>query len=358
MEAQARTVWILGAGFSRALGAPLFRDLFRSEHRVLAAFARFHPRDTSLRDKMLAVLGEYRLHAPEELGGMGGQHGLFWRDPEEFLDLVESATSGELAARDLLGTGTGKPSCEVLANMGRRALAIECSHFLRGANVQTERWLPYRTWAKQLSNNDTILTFNYDGVPELLHSQGGANLQVILPDAEAETKISEVIAQNGAPVYKLHGSVDWIAVNGKITADPSGDLPVQCADGNDLVLGVPGPDKAGLSTKYKALRFLWREALKAIERADRVVFVGYRFPPTDAEARVSILRSLKAGYDAKTLKQVKVVLGPNENDPHVARMKKLLSFVCQGVVDVLPLYAEDFLSLPAAWTTGLGAGRP
>ena len=28
------TVWILGAGFSQALNAPLFRDLFKSDHRV------------------------------------------------------------------------------------------------------------------------------------------------------------------------------------------------------------------------------------------------------------------------------------------------------------------------------------
>jgi hypothetical protein len=346
------TVWILGAGFSRALGAPLFKDLFRSDHLVRAACERFQPKELLNLEKCISeALFCYRRHTPQDLGvGGGGDAGMFWRDPEEFLDVVESATSGVLSAMDLLATD---PNADVasLAAMGRRALAIECSHFLRGANVAgTERWLPYRTWARRLTAADTVLTFNYDRVPDLLGLQNNANLQIIVPNASAENALSEARSLGAAPVLKLHGSVDWVAANGKIAVDTAEDLPLT-SRGGDLVLAVPGPDKIGLRDKHKPFRYLWREGKNAINTATRIVVIGYRFPPTDASARVEILSAIKEACQAGTLTKVQVVLGPGLSDPDVVRMGQLLRFVCRQptVVQMLPLFAEDFLAMPTEW---------
>jgi hypothetical protein len=106
----------------------------------------------------------------------------------------------------------------------------------------------------------------------------------------------------------------------------------------------------GLRDKYPGMSILWQKARHAISQATRIVFVGYRFPPTDANARVEILTKIKVAHDSKTLTRVQIVLGPDEHDPHVVRMKKLLGVVCPDIpVDVVPLYAEDLLAMPKEW---------
>ena len=68
----------------------------------------------------------------------------------------------------------------MLARAARRALAVDCSVFLRSAQLNTERWQPYKDWANRLHANDTVITFNYDHVPELLASET-KNLHVVGP---------------------------------------------------------------------------------------------------------------------------------------------------------------------------------
>ena len=150
------TVWISGAGFSQGLGAPLFSDLFRSDKRVQASGLTF-PDDT------LYVPELYRKYTE----GGSERAGVLWRDPEEFIEVLESAANEEGRSRDLLATVTGLTP-DQLVDRARRLLALECSDFLRGANPKTERWQPYRTWVKGLRGEHTVVTFNYDRVLECL----------------------------------------------------------------------------------------------------------------------------------------------------------------------------------------------
>jgi hypothetical protein len=343
-----RTVWILGAGFSQALGAPLFKDLFGSDERISTS-------GLNLPGEPLGVLSLYRSFGPVREG-----RGQLWRDPEEFIDVIETARDATSGARRLLegsyrgirafiGVGDRREFTPMIADVARRLLAVECSLFLRGADPKTERWLPYRRWAPRLTKDDTIVTFNYDRVFELLKENcptEAAHYRVVVPDGTAQSEISDARSLNCAPILKLHGSVDWIAKDGRIRADPSEDLPATCANGEDLVLAVPGPDKIGVRDRFTDFTVLWSNAREALKYSARVVFIGYRFPQTDAQARVEILTAIKEA-SANGLVKVWIVLGPDDKHPDVARMLKLLRFVCPERVEVsvLPLYAEDFLSL-------------
>jgi hypothetical protein len=286
------------------------------------------------------------------MSGGATDDGVFWRDPEEFLDAVESAAAGSVASQELLRTDRGDVSIDTLVDMGRRALAIECSHFLRGANLASERWLPYRRWGNGLASRDTVVTFNYDLIPDLLgkvHDRlPDSNLKIVVPsNLDLHDAISGIRQRSVAPVLKLHGSVNWLATNGTIAAvDESDDLPITCPRGRDLVLGVPGPGKVGLRDEFKPIATLWAAAMKAIRVASRVVFVGYRFPPTDAQARTEILDAMNTARIDSCLKSVEIVLGPDTNHQDVARVRGLLGFkLPPSMVKVLPLFAEDFLAL-------------
>jgi hypothetical protein len=68
------------------------------------------------------------------------------------------------------------------------------------------------------------------------------------------------------------------------------------------------------SAKYQKARALSFHASTggaaglAVSQAERIMFLGYRFPVTDAFARVYFLRAIKKAIDAGTLKTIEIVL--------------------------------------------------
>jgi hypothetical protein len=125
--------------------------------------------------------------------------------------------------------------------------------------------------------------------------------------------------------FKLHGSVDWHreeqgegeSRTAKYTPTGKSEYAVECA-GKHIGISTPGPTKR-IATKD--LELLWTEALKRLKGADVVVFVGYRFPPSDAEAREKLLKALRE--NTRPHVELNIVLGP-ERDKDVVRLEQLL----------------------------------
>jgi hypothetical protein len=137
-----------------------------------------------------------------------------------------------------------------------------------------------------------------------------------------------------------------------------------------MAVAVPGPSKRGLTKEL--FEPLWVQAVNAIERADAVVFLGYRFPESDAESRERLLKAIVVNQQPRL--RIHVVLGPDLNQRDVIRMHRLIE-VCatrtrtlvgdnqqkpdmvnalllihKMIADITiePLFAEDFLSLYSA----------
>ncbi len=146
------TVWILGAGFSRALGGPLIADLLanRDMQILTELFSQSYARHNELVNDNLRARALF----------LWGHKQGYWGDAEQFLDIIETASARSasgpshrsfLVEAILKGaawwpnapTITNKfNSLDSLALACRRALATDCSIFLRGADVETERWDP------------------------------------------------------------------------------------------------------------------------------------------------------------------------------------------------------------------------
>jgi hypothetical protein len=96
------------------------------------------------------------------------------------------------------------------------------------------------------------------------------------------------------------------------------------------------------------LKDIWHVAEIVLRKADVVIFVGYRFPPTDAEARGRLLGALMRN-SAPDLR-LYTVLGPND-DPDNRRLETLLRYATaqreagQGKVERVHLWAQDFMSV-------------
>jgi hypothetical protein len=164
------------------------------------------------------------------------------------------------------------------------------------------------------------------------------------------------------PLLKLHGSVDWrrqAPVNGKIGFEMMTDDPtfaLVCND-DELAIASPGPSKKRAAAEFKEL---WRLAEKSLTSADSIVFVGYRFPETDAHAREQLLSAIRENNPGKDPHRLSmhIVLGHPGRDStrleallrHVggatrAGVGPLVDYGRGYLVTSHPLFAQDFFTV-------------
>lgn len=308
-------VWILGAGFSRPLGGPLLADLMTSsmQHQVESHF------DATAAQRFETVR---RVFTKGE--------GSLWTNAEDFLLYLSEAETSE-AKRKTLGPFVSRDT--PITNFYKqavRATALASSAFLgetppgeNGAILSTERWLPFRTWRDRLEPGDTVVTFNYDTVPEVL------GLHARLPDAESTSGVPTVL--------KLHGSINWHADDNQIlgpTVHQHGWNVALKSHGRPAI-GIPGSGKALLGRKLKSL---WDAAKSAIENASAIVIVGYRFPETDNFAKKFLVEAIRGASG----KAVFIVLG---DSPDVVRLEHLLYWARISTLKIRNQHmrTEDFL---------------
>jgi hypothetical protein len=297
---------------------------FESRKMIAAAFPDGFPDLTSVALDDAVWLYNYGRKAVANYSSEGGNWGLaLWRDAEEFLDRLDTANAGGGAQVRLLEAivderhaGLARhgepPRLAPIAVAARRLLAAECSAFLVDANLSSERWEPYTWWAQRRGKQDTIITFNYDLVPEKLADK--TNLHVLLPG-------EELAPGNVAPVLKLHGSVNWKLEKGQITV--ADELFALHGPGDEIAIATPGPSKRSMAS---AFQHLWTRARSALAKAEAVVFVGYRFPQTDADARRSLLIDGIGANNSVPHLALHTVLGPNTNSADSLRLATLLKY--------------------------------
>lgn len=73
----------------------------------------------------------------------------------------------------------------------------------------------------------------------------------------------------------------------------------------------------------RVLSSLWDRARSELEQAAAIVFVGYRFPPSDCEARFRILEGIRGNEEP--ILSIHVILGPSTASETSTRMRWMLS---------------------------------
>jgi SIR2-like protein len=340
----ARTVWILGAGFSKPLGGPLLDELLTagSQARVRATFPKeeYGKLHDDFADFIRAL---YRLHGPH--AEIGDRH---WDDAEAFLEALDLAALGptnspsarliELLVRRVAGRAglvhaqqfVDRTSRDLMPLLGevsaaaKRLVAAECCAFLRGVDPKkAEKWAPYRRWARSLAQGDTVITFNYDRAAETARDAAVRSLIV-----ERGVPGNPMDTSGDVPLYKLHGSVDWQQTGSQLHHSTSNEFAITCGDG-EIAIGSPGPNKSRLS---ESLSEIWNEALERIRYAEVVVFVGYRFPPSDSEARSKLVAALSANQSPVLV--IRTVLGSDTTNKDTLRLKGILQYAMHSALRV------------------------
>lgn len=364
-----RAVWILGAGFSVPLGGPLFRELISERMQsTLEEWEHFSSQSRRLSPTVPA--SACSLCKLVRLFYDQGVADRLWQDAEQFLERLEIARQDRESAParevwrcfrrlaksglptelgDLMAVPQVHP--ELMHTEAIRFVAGACTAFLIRAHDnpkvvdESEQWDPYRRWYSKLEPAlDSVISFNYDAVPDLLAAHGLRQKpprDLFITPAE-NLDLFHVSLPNCVPFYPLHGLAAWKRRgDGTIDVDTAKKTQhgsVAYIYPEDALIGVPGQTK--LSLPGGLLKCVWDPAMEAIEQADAVILVGYRFPETDNYAKRRLTDSLKRNPRAC----VHLVLGAN--NPDTPRVQSMLEWTRpKDRVRVHPLWAQDFLTV-------------
>jgi hypothetical protein len=356
MVDRPKTAWVIGSGFSRALGGPLLNNLLS-----LSALEDCQEVFPKLPDRR-AVYEIYR-----------NLKGTRWEHAEQFLEFIDLATDARSPNHNILKrqieaariNDWANTTPELFRDLTTLSIATEVSTYTESVDLRAEAWAPYIRWAGDRRENDAIITFNYDTVIESLGRADGVKHfsrdTVFLPLGQ------NTFAADQCVIYKLHGSADWAWDENyprerfKRFGSVGGfDL----TDSYRPLIAMPGATKKRLCGEH--LDYIWKTAMTQLREAEVVVFLGYRFPPSDAFARTTLLNALQQNENPYL--RVHTVLGPDVGGEASRRLQSLLTQVLEAAgrtakpdpafrprttegngrfynVVQQPLYVEDYLSV-------------
>ena len=211
-------------------------------------------------------------------------------------------------------------------------------------------------WAKPIDTDDSVLTFNYDTLVERALEESGKswNHGIGLEN------------ERGSPVFKLHGSIDWIVAHrslpfskfdllfDKANANRGEDNTGSVEDdyrlwrcrtqeqlqkwisGRDLQM-VPEnalPKRVGITGlgAYKQLHQVpglgnvWARGMRSLYEADQAVVVGFSMSDYDAMAQMQFAQVARARYDEGRPLNV-AVIDPFVNETTKERFRRVFRSV-------------------------------
>lgn len=272
------TVYVIGAGFSAALGFPLTNDLL----------VRLWPRlDSALKRRLTRVI---EFHYPG-----------FSVKRETTFPNIELLLTDLLANEDLFSasrTSPGKFKLEDLVHIRRDLLLAmgEWFHEIQmKANVESISAL--LQLKRVLGKSDTVISFNWDLVLDqvLFGEELSAKSYGFSGDAGRFSKLS-------APVLlKPHGSLNWYLENEG--SHLKSEKRFEISNGNDQLVYGFKPFRRPVSKVSRpymplivppvfnkrfdsfALRGTLRNCVHVLSVAKKIVFLGYSMPEADLHAR-------------------------------------------------------------------------
>jgi len=275
---QAREVFLLGAGFSKAVS-----DMMPVTNTLTALIQK------QLEDEQVPVPSSVLLD--------------FGVDLESWLSFL----------------ATDQPWLDRQENLRNQALFLDASRILGEAlwerqNAALSATMP--EWLGRLivywhRTRATVVTFNYDNLVEKAASEVLQSVEKHfyytalrpVPIPSSQSRYGGVVGATDVETFslvKLHGSLDWVysgspdfygemifSVNLVNSWDPEPSTPSAAAL-DKVRLIVPPTSGKNVFMSHETIRAQWRFARQQIERARRIHLIGYSLPATDMTARTML----------------------------------------------------------------------
>ncbi len=342
-----RTVYLLGAGFSKPAGMPLATEVLPLLVKKLEAGREGDGQDDDKDDEMTAWLADLHKRVDWlELGG-SGHCGL---NIEEVFHLGHFDAEVHRLMQQLcpVGRSSGETPWQTAEAIEGwlRYLEEDLVEVLvgseDGANLD-----PIKQWACAVRDTDTVVTFNYDTLVERAFQELGRSWNHGFDNEHTA----------GVRVLKLHGSINWVVLardqwnpqnvdllfqkeNINAPPRPTGALEddaclcrireravlrraIAGRDFNPLTIGI-----AGLGT-YKELHRVpglgptWVRAMRAVRDAERLVVVGFSMSEFDAMARLRLSYVARTRHEERRPLPVIVIDPAADCSPFQARFTRV-----------------------------------
>lgn len=306
------TVLFLGAGFSRAWGLPVMQEFFQ------------HAKDSDyLKQDDKDFLRELQSKAQKGVSMLQVRH----NNLEEILSFCLASKTFN-AGYPNQGDNEYDRLCNILQEVYRR-IDIKRWQEEDGLLDNIKRLFGIEIDSKLTTNELSIITTNYDVMIEFILSKLGWHCY--LPgewDAvvdEKHTMSDQMCSENKTHplLCKLHGSLNWYFEPNDVTkfqvenAILGGDyieeplhhkhiyLP-KVSFGNYKPISTPliVPPTLFKMQTIPTFRVIWNEAGKALEEAEKLVFIGFSFPESDTYIRYFLAANLFENVDLRTIEIV------------------------------------------------------
>ena len=295
-----RTVVFLGAGASRADGAPLqgelFRDYFRHYTNQVPGPAN-HAWDRELATFFEVFFGI-------DVYDQDSIERATFPTFEEVLGIIELADSQRESFRDWGTSHTvdaqQKPRLQHMHDILTLLIAEILDHKLRGNAPHHPRLVRSLEGAGQLRNT-SFVSLNYDIlIDNALLGLDEIDLDYAVEFMNAGRDWTKPRAARSIKLFKLHGSLNWLYCPTcramRITPREKGVCrlkwrPGDCVCSRCQTLAVPiiiPPPISGAVNLY--LRQIWHAAEQSLLECRRIVFCGYSFPDADVHVRYLLKR--------------------------------------------------------------------
>ncbi len=377
-----RTVYILGAGFSKDAGLPLLDDFIGSIRTASTSSdlseeeRRWCTRVQSCRERMSRISDSFkvRLDNLEELFSLlEHEVQLAVAGAEEDRDALVLAIIRTLELRlesayrrdtpMVTGRRLGTEAAARMKEMFGLEYAETAGSYLYHAFARAVG----ATWEDSKGESDSVVSFNYDLVLDRAFYEVGYQIDYGLDLASTPTAAPDrPRATQPIPFYKLHGSANWFRCSkckdlfiapprlkmGAMEKSllefsrraPCPNCKAEPVSGKEhehaphLPFIVPPTPTKGAYAVH--LAGLWEKALGRLHHADRIVVIGYSYPETDSFFRYMLGASVRVGAGVKL-----VLVNPEETV--CQRFRTLLNeeFARQHFVDVRtkhPVLAKGF----------------
>jgi NAD-dependent SIR2 family protein deacetylase len=323
-ELSNRNVFILGAGFSAAAGAPVVRDFLDCARQFyddpssgLDGHEREHFRKVFEFKRTVA-------QAREKIN-------IDLDDIEQLFGLVEmSQRLGDVDSDTRYSTVYLIAKTLELATRRKRGQVVFPAAGLGGSALQLRDTVThsnpsvgptfssdiYSFFAnlirgelddpdKRKSRRDTVITFNYDLILDHALSRTGGLPSYHLPPSLLADPPGEQV--NSVSVLKLHGSTNWgicvncmksiVVLDEKVTASPAEFRSLTCRKCQKVryqpLLVPPSWDKS----EYRdIMQPVWARAVNELRAATRIIVIGYSMPETDAFFKYLITLGLAGNH--------------------------------------------------------------
>lgn len=267
------TVFIFGAGFSAPARMPVQADIMRS---IITRASQEGPRHT-ISSLFHILVAEKMTEVPLE----------------DVFTMLDRARNARETLRGFthaaLESSYQTLIAAIVAEFDRRLATFDAGPYGRFADelrAHPDRW--------------TLVTLNWDTIPDFVLARSASidyGCDVLPLEASPAPPA-------GAPatLLKLHGSLNWLVCTscGRLFSKMDAARPPVLLPFARACPHCPGTVLEGViitPTLVKdlgltQLKTVWHRALLALQRATRIVFVGYSLPLADFEVRYLLLRSI------------------------------------------------------------------